>query len=98
MGDVQIIWDLEDEPHGNVQHLAEHGVTQEEFEEVLVNHHHEATTSRSSGETITFGSTSTGKYLAIVYEEVEADPLTVRPLTAYPTNPPRQKRRKHHGR
>jgi hypothetical protein len=30
-----IIWDLEDDPDGNVQPCAEHGVTKEEVEEVL---------------------------------------------------------------
>ena len=28
-------WDLDEEPDGNVQHIAEHGVTKEEVEEVL---------------------------------------------------------------
>ncbi len=28
-----IIWDLEDDLHGNVQHIAEHGVTIEEVED-----------------------------------------------------------------
>ena len=32
---VDVIWDLEDDPDGNVQHIAEHGVTPEEVEEVL---------------------------------------------------------------
>ena len=32
MRDIQILWDLEDEPYGNVQYLAEHDVTREEFE------------------------------------------------------------------
>jgi hypothetical protein len=29
-----VIWDLEDDPRGNIQHLAEHDVTPEEVEEV----------------------------------------------------------------
>jgi len=29
-----IIWDLDDDPDGNVQQCAEHGVTKEEVEEV----------------------------------------------------------------
>jgi len=95
MGDLHIVWDLEEDPDGNVQHLAQHDVTQEEFEEVLQNHRHEATTSRSSGEAITFGWTSTGKHLAIVYEEVLDDPPTIRPLTAYPTKPKRTKGKRH---
>ena len=27
-----IIWDLDDDPEGNVQHCAEHGVTKEDHE------------------------------------------------------------------
>jgi hypothetical protein len=34
--DVTIIWDLEDDPEGNVQHIREHGVTIDEAEEVLL--------------------------------------------------------------
>lgn len=30
---IEIIWDLEDEPDGNIQHIAEHGISIEEFEE-----------------------------------------------------------------
>lgn len=95
MADVHFVWDLEDDPDGNVLHLAEHDVTRQEFEEVFLDQHHEATTSRSSGEAITFGWTSTGKYLAIVFEEIQDDPRTVRPITAYPTNPPKKKRKRH---
>ena len=45
-----IIWDLEDDLHGNVQHIAEHGVTIEEVEDVLLDPCSSQTTSRSSGE------------------------------------------------
>lgn len=30
-----VIWDLDDDPDGNVQHCAEHDVAKEEVEEVL---------------------------------------------------------------
>ncbi len=32
-----IIWDLDDDALGNVQHCGAHGVTKEEVEEVLLN-------------------------------------------------------------
>jgi hypothetical protein len=51
-----IIWDLDDDPDGNVQHCSEHGVTKEEVEEVFQN----ATgsdTSHSSGRPVSFGQT-----------------------------------------
>ena len=77
MGDVQIIWDLEDDPEGNVQHCAQHGVTKEEVFE----HATDVDISRSSGRPVVFGDTSTGRHLMVVYEEIDAD--TVYPVTAY---------------
>jgi len=94
MMNVQVIWDLEDDAEGNVQHIAEHGVTADEVEEVLEGHFNEATVSASSGNPITFGWTSTGKYLAVVFERVQIDPPMAFPITAYPVNPPKKKRRK----
>ena len=43
-----IVWDLDDDPDGNVRHCAEHGVTKEEVEEVFQNAT-DADVSRSSG-------------------------------------------------
>lgn len=77
---LSIIWDLEDDPKGNVQHCAAHGVTQDEVEEVLQNPSG-TETSRSSGMPVAFGDTSTGKHLIVVYEEIDAD--TIYPITAY---------------
>jgi len=82
----RIVWDLDDDPDGNVQHIAEHGVTVEEVEDVLRGTE-EVVASHSSGRPITFGETSTGKYLAIVFDIVEEDPLSVYPVTAYETEP-----------
>jgi uncharacterized DUF497 family protein len=80
MGFSTAIWDLDDDPAGNVQHIAEHGITKEEVEEVLENpiglEH-----SRTSGRPIAFGETSTGRIIAVVYEEIDED--TVYPITAY---------------
>jgi uncharacterized DUF497 family protein len=75
-----IIWDLDDDPDGNVQHCAEHGVTKEEFEDVF-QQVTDAVTSRSSGRPVVFGDTSAGRHLMVVYEEIDAD--TVYPVTAY---------------
>jgi hypothetical protein len=95
MNDIQIVWDLENDPTGNYWHIvvAGHGITREEVDEVIRDHHAEATTSRSSGQPIVFGWTSTGQYIA-VFEHVLDDPLTVYPITAYPTQPPRRKKAK----
>lgn len=94
--DATIIWDLEDDSEGNVQHLREHDVTIEEAEEVLLNPQSSRSVSRTSGLPTAFGSTSTGRYLAVVYELVDDDPLTLRPITAYDVPPPapKKKRRK----
>lgn len=75
-----IIWDLDDDPDGNVRHCAEHGVTKEEVEEVFQNAT-DADISRSSGRPVVFGDTSTGRHLLVVYEEIDAD--TVYPVTAF---------------
>ena len=69
------LWDGE-----NDRHLAEHGVTPEEFEEV-VSDPDGVEESDSSGRPIAFGSTSSGMYLACVYEML--DDTTVYPITAY---------------
>ncbi|MFO0810347.1 MAG: hypothetical protein U0746_17120 [Gemmataceae bacterium] len=68
-------------------HIAEHGVTKEEADEVLRNEDNETDVSASSGRPITFGWTSTGKHLAVVWEEAGDDPRMVYPITAYETPP-----------
>jgi len=62
------------------QHIAEHGITPEEFEEVVCDPD-EVGRSRTSGRPIVFGRTSTGRYLACIYELL--DDSTVIPVTAY---------------
>jgi uncharacterized DUF497 family protein len=74
-----VFWDLDDDPDGNVQHIAQHGVTKEEVEEVFENAS-DADVSRTTGRPVVFGETSTGKHLMVVFEEVDAD--TVYPITA----------------
>ncbi len=84
----QIIWDLEDDPKGNVRHIAEHDVSPEEVEEVLNNRRGQTVYSASSGRPITFGWTTQGRYLAVVWELIEDDPLVTYPVTAYPAPEP----------
>jgi hypothetical protein len=91
---VTIIWDLEDDPDGNVRHLQEHDVTIEEAEEVLLDRRSGRAVSRSSGLPTAFGWTSTGRHLAVVYELVDDDPLTLRPVTAYDVPPPASKKKR----
>jgi transcriptional regulator with XRE-family HTH domain len=86
-----IIWDSEDDEQGNYHHIVTegHGITEEEVDEVLRAHHSEATTSRTTGNPICFGWTTTGKYLAVVFEESCDDPLMLYPITAYEAPVPR---------
>jgi uncharacterized DUF497 family protein len=73
-----IIWNYE--PGGNVEHIAEHGLTPEDVEEVIGNPLEE-TTRRSSGRTVVTGYTPDGRLIVVVYEEI--DDITVYPVTAY---------------
>lgn len=77
-----VIWDLDDEVGGNVEHIAQHGLTKDDVEEVL-RHPEQVETSRSSGHPVAFGYTDSGRQIAVVFEEI--DPDTVRPITAYET-------------
>lgn len=72
-----ILRDLEDDPEGNVQHCAEHGVTPEE----VFRNATDADIRRSTSQPVVFGETSMGRHLMVVYEEIDAD--TVYPVTAY---------------
>lgn len=74
----EIIWN--EEPDGNVQHVAEHGLTPEDIEEVIFNPV-DRDVSRSSGLPIVFGFTPDGKYILVVYEQI--DDVTIYPVTAY---------------
>jgi uncharacterized DUF497 family protein len=82
-----ILWDRDDDPDGNVKHIAKHGITKNEVEDVFQNPTG-ADTSRSSGRPVIFGDTCTGRHLIVVYEEVDAD--AVYPITAYEV--PKRKR------
>ena len=79
----QIIWDLDDDPEGNVRHIARHHVTRDEVEEILADPRSMTTVSKSSGEKITFGHTSSGRYLAVASQMVSDDLLIARPITAF---------------
>jgi len=77
---IECLWDLDDDPNGNVRHIAEHGLTQSDVEDVLQNPLGEEV-SLSSGNPIVFGLTRHGDLIAVVYEQV--DDITVYPITAY---------------
>jgi uncharacterized DUF497 family protein len=61
--------------------IAEHGLTKEEVEDVLLDEDIILARSRSSGQPLAIGYTATGRRIAVVFEEI--DQMTVRPITAY---------------
>jgi uncharacterized DUF497 family protein len=80
MPPLRIIWDWDDDPDGNVQHIAQHGLTKDDVEVVLMDP--ESTGfSRSSGLPAAFGDTPDGRHIIVVYQEIDED--SVRPVTAY---------------
>jgi uncharacterized DUF497 family protein len=77
---VQILWDDDDNPEGNVQHIGEHGLSVEDVEFVVENTTAESV-SESSGRPCLFGYTPGGEYIIVIYEEIDGD--TIYPVTAY---------------
>jgi uncharacterized DUF497 family protein len=75
---THVIWDPL--PDGNVQHVEEHDLTTDEVEHVL-EHYDSTGFSQSSGRPCIFGHTPDGRYIIVIYEEVDED--TVVPVTAY---------------
>ena len=78
-----VIWDLDHDPAGNVEHITQHGLTKEEVEDVLLDPAVPEAVSRSSGRPCKIGHTSTGRQIIVVWEDVTDDPRTVYPVTAY---------------
>ena len=74
----EIVWN--DEPGGNVEHIAEHGLTPDDVEEVLFSPL-DRDISRSTGLPIVFGFTPDGRYILVVFEQI--DEVTIYPVTAY---------------
>ena len=74
----EIIWN--EESGGNMDHIAQHGLAPEDVEEVLFNPV-DRDVSHSSGLPIVFGFTPDGRYILVVYEQI--DEVTVYPVTAY---------------
>ena len=74
----EFIWN--EEPGGNVEHIAQHGLLPDDVEEVFFNPI-DRDVSRSSGLPIVCGFTPDGRYILVVYEQI--DESTVYPVTAY---------------
>lgn len=82
---LQVIWDDDDCPDGNVRHIAEHGLTIEDVEYVLENPAAEGT-SISTGRPCCFGYTPGGDFIIVIYEEIDRE--MIYPVTAYEVSEP----------
>jgi hypothetical protein len=78
---LEFLWTRE-----SVRHIAEHGVSQPDFEAVVM-HSKNRGLSRRSMLPVAWGYTSDGRYILAVYEHV--DDIIVRPVTAYEVPEPR---------
>jgi len=84
MENALVDWDDADDLDGNTAHIAEHGLTPDEVEFVLRSPQASHDASGSSGRPMAFGTTATGRFIAVVYEVLNPDdPLIIRPIAAY---------------
>ena len=73
-----IVWNHEG--GGNVDHIAENGLSIGDIEYVVMNPERYGR-SRSSGRPVLFGYTEVGEYVCVVYEEI--GDVAIYPVTAY---------------
>jgi uncharacterized DUF497 family protein len=82
--DALVDWDEQDDDGSNTAHIAEHGLSPEEVESALFDEDTTFDLSDSSGRPMAFGSTNSGRFIAVVFEVLNlGDPLVIRPITAY---------------
>lgn len=82
MAYFEYLWTEDD--GGNVQHIAPHGLTPEDFEFVFENCEDEAI-SNATGLPIRFGYTADGRYIVVIFKWLDAEEILVMPVTAYET-------------
>jgi hypothetical protein len=80
-----VIWD--DDPGGNVEHIALNGLTPDEVDSVLLDPTIPIRASRSTGRPCKFGWTNTGKHIFVVWNVENDDPHVIYPVTAYEVQP-----------
>ncbi len=78
---MDLIW------NGNIEHIAEHRLTQDDVAFVFENPIGYGE-SRSTGEPAVFGYTPDGRYIIVVYAEI--DEFSVYAVTAYEVPEPNQ--------
>ena len=72
----RLLWDDPDDPDGNVQHIAEHGLDIEDVEEVLSDPFSEGF-SASSGLPAVWGYSLEGIYIIVVFQEIDEEMIRV---------------------
>jgi hypothetical protein len=87
MIDAIVAWDDEDDPRGNVQHIAINHVTVEEVEEVLGDPGGVDRPGRRTGRREWQARTAGGRPLVVVYETLQEDPWVIYVVTAYEPTP-----------
>jgi uncharacterized DUF497 family protein len=80
MRSYRVLWDADNQPDGNVNHIAEHGLTIDDVEFVLQNPTAECV-SKSTKKPCCFGYTPGGDYIIVIYEQPDED--VIYPITAY---------------
>ena len=83
----RILWDDENDPDSNVEHIHQHDLTIEDVEYVLSNATEQGV-SRSTGHPVVWGYTEDGRYTIVVFQELEED--LIRVITAYEVPEPRR--------
>ncbi len=71
---MHLIW------NGNIEHIAQNGLTQDDVQAVFDNPTGHGV-SRTSGEPAVFGYTPDGRYIIVVYTDI--DQFCAYPVTAY---------------
>ena len=80
MPNFSFIWDLDDERDGNVDKLAQHGLTPDDVIFAVLNSD-DLKKSKSTGRPAIWGETPDGRQILVVYEIVGRDLIYV--ITAY---------------
>jgi hypothetical protein len=77
-------WDLDEDPEGNVQHIADHGLTKDDVEHAL-EFGEEPEPSRSSGRPLIYGPALDGVEIVVVFERIDpqVDVNWIYVVTAY---------------
>jgi hypothetical protein len=76
-----VLWDLDDDPHGNVRHIPIDENLSKEDVEHAVERAMWIGTSRTSGLPLLMGPAIDGRTLVVVFEEFDED--VIRPITAW---------------